>query len=217
VFYYLDLLRELGVPTVTPDNRLHLTSPMKGKARELLVKNGWNEEEPLVGIHPGATNSSAKRWFPARYSEVGERLADLVQGRVVLLGGPSERALTLEILESMKAAPLDLSGKTSLEELMGILGALSIFVTNDSGPMHVAAALGTPTVAVFGPTDERETGPMGQASKVVRKEVDCSPCLFKECPTDHRCMHTVDVEDVVQSASELLGKKEKPGAREAVS
>jgi heptosyltransferase-2 len=117
----------------------------------------------------------------------------------------------------MSSSPIDLSGKTSLEELMGILGTLSIFVTNDSGPMHVAAALGTRTVAVFGPTDERETGPMGQASKIVRKELDCSPCLFKECPTDHRCMHAVDVEDVIQKASELLGKKTKPGAREAVS
>ena len=117
----------------------------------------------------------------------------------------------------MSSAPIDLSGKTTVEELMGILDTFSIFVTNDSGPMHVASALGTPTVAVFGPTDERETGPMGRASKIVRKDVDCSPCLFKECPTDHRCMHAVDVDDVVRVASRLLGKEEKPGAREAVS
>ena len=117
----------------------------------------------------------------------------------------------------MRTSPIDLSGKTSLEELTGVLRTFSVFVTNDSGPMHIAAALGTPTVAVFGPTDERETGPIGQASRIIRKEVHCSPCLFKECPTDHRCMHEVGVDDVVQRATELLGKKAKSGAREAVS
>ncbi len=217
VYYYLDLLRDLGIPTAAPDNRLHLTTELRGKAQDLLTRNGWNGRQPLVGIHPGATGSSAKRWFPARYAEVGDRLADLLEGRVILLGGPREQALTEEILDSMRTSPIDLSGQTSLEELMGVLDTFAVFVTNDSGPMHIAAALGTPTVAVFGPTDERETGPIGQGSGTVRKEVHCSPCLLKECPTDYRCMLEVEVDDVVQRATELLGKKTKSGPREAVS
>ncbi len=173
--------------------------------------------EPLIGIHPGATGGAAKRWIPEHYAEVADRLASAHRGRVVLLGGPGELNLTREIRSRIQAPVIDLAAKTSLVELMGALAALSVLVTNDSGPMHLAAALGTPTVAIFGPTDERETAPMGRNSRVLRRHVDCSPCLLKDCPTDHRCMTEVGVEEVLAAATPLLEKKYKSHAAEAAS
>jgi heptosyltransferase-2 len=116
----------------------------------------------------------------------------------------------------MEKAPLFLAGKTTLGELMGLLGSLAILVTNDSGPMHLASAIGVPTVAVFGPTDERETGPLGRNARVIRKNVDCSPCLHKECPTDLRCMREVQVDEVCEVAMKLLEGREASQVAKAV-
>jgi heptosyltransferase-2 len=104
----------------------------------------------------------------------------------------------------MKAPVAVLNGKTSLEKLMGVLAECFLMVTNDSGPMHIAAALGTPTVAIFGSTDERVTGPFGPKARIVKHPVDCSPCLLRECPIDHRCMTRVTVDDVCRAAQELV-------------
>ena len=174
-FYYLDMMRELGFDMNPPDTTLRLTSEMRHAGRRLLEPSDLQASEPLIGIHPGATGGAAKRWIPERYAEVGDRLASAHGGRVVLLGGPGELDLTREIRSRIQAPVIDLAAKTSLVELMGVLDALSVLVTNDSGPMHLAAALGTPTVAIFGPTDERETGPMGQNSRVLRRHVQLQP------------------------------------------
>ena len=104
----------------------------------------------------------------------------------------------------MKAPAAVLNGKTSLETLIGVLAESSIMITNDSGPMHIAAALGIPTVAVFGSTDERVTGPYGSRARIVKHPVECRPCLLRECPIDHRCMTGVTVEEVCKAAKELL-------------
>jgi heptosyltransferase-2 len=216
-FYYLDMMRELGFETTSPDTTLRLTTEMRQAARQLLESAGYQRGEPLIGIHPGAAGGSAKRWTRDNYAEVGEQLASGQHGQVVLLGGPGELDLIREIRSRIRAPVIDLAAKTSLVALMGVLDALSVLVTNDSGPMHLAAAFGTPTVAIFGPTDERETGPMGRSSKVLRRHVDCSPCLLKECPTDHRCMTEIGVEEVVDAAVQLVEKKYKSRAAEAVS
>jgi heptosyltransferase-2 len=210
-YYYLDLLRHLGVETGQPDTHLSLTDTMRGRATELLQAHRGRPGQALVGIHPGATNSSAKRWIPERYAEVAERLAASHDARIVVLGGPEEEVLAEEIRAHLETPSLSLAGQTSLGELMGILGSLSILISNDSGPMHLAAALGTPTVAVFGPTDERETGPLSRKARVVRHHVECSPCLLKQCPIDHRCMERVTVEDVYSASVDLL---EGSGSRE---
>jgi heptosyltransferase-2 len=216
-YYYLDLLQGLGFSVSQPDTHLAVTAAMKEQALSLLSQAGWQPGDILVGIHPGATGSSAKRWLAERYGEVGDRLASRYGVRIALLGGPKEVILADEIRSYMTTSPLFLAGETSLEALIGIIGSLLLLVTNDSGPMHLASALEIPTVAVFGPTDERETGPMGRDARVVRKHVDCSPCLLRECTTDHRCMRLVEVDDVYEEAVNLLEKKAKRGAAEAVS
>jgi len=210
--YYLDLLRALGIRTEPPNIGLSPTPSMRAQAIQLLQTNGWHLGEPLVGLHPGATNSSAKRWAPERYALVGDRLADGLGARVVLLGGPNEVALAEEIRSRMQKPALFLAGETSLGELMGALESLTVLVTNDSGPMHLASALGVPTVAIFGPTYERETGPLGGNARVIRKQVECSPCLHRECPTDHRCMIGVQVDEVCQVAMEILEGQDAPRA-----
>jgi heptosyltransferase-2 len=122
----------------------------------------------------------------------------------VVLGGPAEEALAGRVADALDEPPILLAGRTSLEELMGVLAELTLFLTNDSGPMHLAAALGVATVAVFGPTDAAETGPVGVRSRVVREPVDCSPCLYRDCPIDHRCMTRVSVDRVLGEATELF-------------
>jgi heptosyltransferase-2 len=216
-FYYLDLLQGLGLSVSHPDTHLAVTPGMKEQAAALLSQAEWQPGDTLIGIHPGATGSSAKRWLAERYAEVGDRLASRHGVRVALLGGPKEIGLSNEIRSYMKTSPLFLAGETSLEALIGIIDSLCLLVTNDSGPMHLASALEVPTVAVFGPTDERETGPMGRHARVVRKHVDCSPCLLKECTTDHRCMRLVEVGEVYEEAVNLMESKAKQKTGKAAS
>lgn len=204
VHYYLDLLRALGVPSGPVDIHLELTEGMRAAAVSALVAAGWEMGAPLIGLHPGSTGSSAKRWLPERYAAVGSRLARRHAAQIVVLGGAGEEELGAQIASELKLPSILLSGKTSLGALMGTLSFLTLLVTNDSGPMHLASALDVPTVAVFGPTDERETGPLSVRARVVRRHVDCSPCLLRRCPIDHRCMTWLGVDEVCSAATELL-------------
>jgi heptosyltransferase-2 len=202
--FYLDLIGGLGLDLVEPDLSLQATEPMRRAGGALLEREGY-KGGPLVGVHPGATNSRAKVWQASRYAEVASKLAERLDGQVVILGGITEGILAEEVRAGLpKERVLMLQGKTSLGELMGVLSELSVFLTNDSGPMHLAAALGVPTVAVFGPTDYRETGPYSSMARVVREPVECSPCLYRDCPIDHRCMERVTPERVYDEALALV-------------
>lgn len=207
IHFYLDCLRGLGVDPGTPSIELAPTPDMVSRARELLIAHGWSVERPLVGVHPGSTNSRAKRWLPERFADVGRRFVDSHRAQVVLFGGADEASVTASVSASLDGADVvDLSAKTTLAELMGALSHLGLFVTNDSGPMHLAASLSVPTLAVFGPTDERETGPFSSKARIVREPVDCSPCLLRDCPIDHRCMTRLESTHVYDRASDLLGE-----------
>ena len=202
--FYLDLLGGLGLRVAEPDLSLRATEEMRRAGGALLEREGF-KGGPLVGVHPGATNSRAKVWQASRYAEVASKLAETRDGQVVILGGVTEGLLAEEVRAGVpKERVLMLQGKTSLGELMGVLSELSVFLTNDSGPMHLAAALGVPTVAVFGPTDSRETGPYSSIARVVREPVECSPCLYRDCPIDHRCMERVTPERVYEEALALV-------------
>jgi heptosyltransferase-2 len=202
VYYYRAMLAGVGLRvSATPDVRLQPLAAWTARADALLGGDG-----PWIGINPGAFFGSAKRWEPARYAAAGERLARETGARVAILGGTRERPLGEAIAAAMEPPVRVLCGETSLGELVGVLARLRLLLTNDSGPMHVAAALGVPVVAVFGPTDWRETGPVGARQRLVREPVHCSPCLLRECPIDHRCMRRVDTERVVDQARALLAE-----------
>ncbi len=135
-------------------------------------------------------------------------MADVVARRtgskVAILGGAAERGLGEAVAGMMRTPARVLSGETTLPELLGVLSRLRALVTNDSGPMHLAAALGVPLVAVFGSTDWRETAPVGSRARLVREHVECAPCLLRECPIDHRCMRRIGVDRVAEAALEIM-------------
>jgi len=126
--------------------------------------------------------------------------------RIVVLGGPGETDIAAGIEQHLSGRCCNLAGTTTLRELMALIRRCNFLVTNDSGPMHVAAALGVPLVAIFGSTDHATTSPYTDRAAIVRADVDCAPCKLRECPTDHRCMTEVSAEDVIQASLLLLEK-----------
>lgn len=196
--YYLSMLENFGISGGAKTLLLEVADEERSSASDLVGSSDY-----LV-INPGAAYGSAKRWFPDRFSEVADRLAMDYKLKVVLTGGPGEVEIGNDIAAAMQTDCLNLVGKTTVRQLMAILENAKLVVTNDSGPMHVAAAFDTPLVAVFGPTDHTTTSPYSVKSRVVRQDIDCSPCLLRQCPTDHRCMKAVTAEEVILAASSLL-------------
>ncbi len=196
VYYYRAMLAGVGLQvSASPDASLRCPEAWSERADARLGPGRF------IGINPGAAFGTAKRWIPARYAAAATRVAAERDAQVVILGGAGERPLGDAIASMLEAPARNLCGETDLPELVGVLSRLELLLTNDSGPMHLASALGTPLVAVFGPTDWRETAPAGPGPKrLVREDVDCAPCLLRECPIDHRCMTRIAVERVVDEA-----------------
>jgi len=209
-FYYRALLGRLGLE-VSAALDLSLACPAEWRARGADLLGGPGR---WVGLNPGAAFGSAKRWPWERYAAVGDALAAGQDARVAILGTAAERATGERIAARMGRPARILCGETSLADLVGVLANLDLLVTNDSGPMHVAAALGVPLVAIFGPTDWRETAPVGSSARLVREPVDCAPCKLRECPIDHRCMERVAAERVLGEARALLDGVGSPGQGE---
>jgi heptosyltransferase II len=202
--YYLDLLRPLGVTPSPSAPRLFVSDSEEKRMTQRLTEAGIQATERLIGINPGSTYGSAKRWLPERFAQAADRMVEQFGGRVVIVGAAGEEALGQAIAEKMLSKPVVLSGRTSIRELMAVIKRCRPFVTNDTGPMHIAAAFGVPVVAIFGPTDFRTTSPFGETHQIVRQPVECSPCLLRECPIDHRCMTGVTVEQVYEAAAKQL-------------
>jgi len=163
------------------------------------------EKQPLsIGINPGADRPQ-KRWNPENHASVADRLVELRGASIFLFGGPGEEHLALRIEKAMKQPVTNLAGKLSLNELAYVISRLDLFVTNDSGPMHIAAGLKTPVVALFGPEDPVHTRPYTSPDlyRIVQKELDCRPCTNKRCDRPV-CMESLKPEDVLQACLELL-------------
>jgi heptosyltransferase II len=213
-FYYLELLRRAGfiesIPGI-PEIRLDGIGELRANGEKLFEARGL--KLPVIGVSPGAAYGSAKRWLPERFAESAARLrGELAAGlgaSVAVFGSAAEKALCGEVARAANGC--NFAGATTLREFVEMTAACRVFLTNDSGAMHIASALGVPSVTVFGPTDEAATGPLGPAARLVREPVDCAPCLLRECPIDHRCMTRVTADRVVQAAQEvlMLGKNEK--------
>ena len=220
VAYYNALARGLGydvpessLPRIAASDAARekadalLDLPPRGGSRMSEVGGEGSRERrassrrPLVGFAPGAAYGHAKRWPPARVAQVIGRLSE--RGVTSVLVGAKEDRDTGRAIESslpQGARVIDLIGRTSLRELVGVMSRCAAFVSNDSGAMHVAAALGVPLTAIFGPTDDRVTSPAGKAD-ILRREVFCRPCMLRECPIDHRCMKRIDADSVIQSVT----------------
>ena len=158
---------------------------------------------PTVGISPGAAFGGAKRWLPERFAEAGARLAAELHASIAIFGSDSERPLCEQVASAIakEGIPVhNFAGETTLGQFIELAAGCSLYLTNDSGAMHIACALDVPVVAIFGPTNEAATGPSGSRAAVVREKVECSPCLLRECPIDHRCMTRVTADRVAEAA-----------------
>lgn len=204
VDYYLDLLGHFGITGSRTPLRLFITADEENGATERLAKQGIQPDDFVIGINPGASYGSAKRWYPDRFAQAAHQLAEKWSAKVVIFGGPGEAAIAADIERCLEGKAVNVAGKTSVREMMALIKRCNFFITNDSGPMHVAAAFSVPLVAIFGSTDHTGTSPYSDNSVVVRNEVECAPCKLRECPTDHRCMTSVTAEAVVNAAEELI-------------
>ncbi|QSZ41321.1 lipopolysaccharide heptosyltransferase II [Sulfurimonas aquatica] len=164
-------------------------------------------DRPTLGINAGATYGSAKRWYPERFAEVASSYSDKYD--IIIFGGPNEVEMAEEIEDNLKALQIknytNLAGKTSINELCSFIAGCSLFITNDSGPMHVAAAYNVPTVSIFGPTRYKETSQWkNEKGLIVRHEMECSPCMKRECPLKHHnCMKEITASEVIEAVKEL--------------
>lgn len=208
-FYYLELLKRARLidsyPVDTPI-RLAAAGAAAQAGRNLFRQAGFSG--PVLGVSPGAAYGGAKRWLPERFAEAAALLARERRAAIAIFGSNPEAPIGEAVREALETAGLpclNFAGKTSLRDFIDMAAACDLFLTNDSGPMHIASASGVPTVAVFGATDERATGPTGAHSAVVRVPVECSPCLLRECPIDHRCMTGVSASRVSEAALSLVG------------
>jgi heptosyltransferase-2 len=196
-FYYLELLRRAGLVETTPADAIRIMpqTTVRGTKR-------------IIGISPGAAYGTAKRWLPERFAEAAGAIASARGASLALFGSRAEHDLCEQIARMLDGHDVtNYAGKTTLEQFIELAARCELFLTNDSGAMHIASALGVPTVAIFGATDHEATGPIGPRSRVVRQKVECSPCLLRECPIDHRCMTRVSSERVVREALALLVDK----------
>ncbi len=192
-FYYLELLRRAGLIDSLPD------SPF------IRLEHAAAPPARIIGVSPGAAYGNAKRWFPERFAEAAGKLATARGASIALFGSAGERSVCEQIAALLnRHNVVNHAGQTTLAQFIDLAAACELFLTNDSGAMHIASALGVPTVAVFGATDDLATGPTGPLARVVREPVLCSPCLLRECPIDHRCMSHVSADQVVKEALALL-------------
>lgn len=199
---YKELLKPLGIPVSETPARLVVTEEEREAALSLLKKEGY-KGGAIIGINPGAAYGSAKCWLPERFRGLAEKLIKDPSTYVVFYGDNSQRETIDGITRDLGPQVINLSGKTTLRELMAFISLSSAFVSNDSGPLHMAYALKIPVVAIFGPTSEVISGPQGK-SITIHKHVECSPCFKRTCPIDHRCMTRIGEDEVYDAVKRLL-------------
>jgi lipopolysaccharide heptosyltransferase II len=198
-FYYLELLRRAGwIEQLQDDAHIAIGVPdaARRRAMQILLDQGSSPTAIRIAVGAGASYGSAKCWPPGRFAQVLNELRLDRPHDVMLFGTPTEAAVSDAIAADLRRAPIDLTGKTSIADLPALLSQCHLFLGNDSGAMHVAAAVGLPVVAIFGPTDPLGTAPVTPRSSIVQQKPFCSPCFLRRCPIDHRCMAAVTPEMV---------------------
>ena len=203
--YYLNILTGIGIKTSHRDLYLELGQKNRFQAGRILMEQHITRHDKLVGINPSATFGPAKQWPLDRYADLADRIHAYTNAKIIVFGGPKDRKLGKDISRMMQHRPIDLAGKTALGEAMALIEKCALFITNDSGLMHVAAALNVPLIAIFGSTNSTATGPLSSNSRVVQVPTNCNPCLKPECPKGHlNCMDQIGVDMVLDIVKEIL-------------
>jgi len=216
VYYYLNLIEGLGFKPEFSIPYIYLKIDERINARNYLS----HLKRPTLGINPGATYGSAKRWFPERFAEIASWFIKDTDGSVIIFGSKSETDISEEIIKHIEtkylkdyvpiidnkhSKVLDLTGRTTLRELVSLISECDVFLTNDSGPLHISYAVGTPLVALFGSTNPELTGPLGNSNIVIKSDTPCSPCFNRSCKqNDLMCMHTITSDEVYYGIKKLL-------------
>lgn len=213
-FYYLNIIAELErlafgksqLMDSEPLGKLSISSQRRSEAEAFLHAHGARKDRSLVAICPGSINSKAKRWSVERFAAVADQLKADLGADVILIGSAAELDVSAQVAEKMKQPPIILTGKTDLEVAVGILDRVDLLISNDTGPAHIAAALGRPTLVIFGPTNPLTTRPLSASAEILRIPPDCAPCMLRDCPIDHRCMTAITPEMVFDQAAKLLSQ-----------
>lgn len=213
IFYYLNLVAELErlltgstVEPSTPDFGISVSDNQKRQARKLLQERKAETTKPLVLLCPGSVNSRAKRWPVERYAALSDQFSD-TGATVALIGAPSELDVSQAVAAKARRPPLVLTGETSVSEVIGLISIADVLITNDTGPAHIGAAVGTPTLVIFGPTNPLTTRPFGPAGEIIRHPPECAPCMLRDCPIDHRCMTAIAPEEVFDRAQRVMRQR----------
>ncbi|QQS32854.1 MAG: lipopolysaccharide heptosyltransferase II [Acidobacteriota bacterium] len=213
VYYYLHLAAEverrvLGSRSIEsagePDISIDVSDDRRATARELLHSNGVTATSPIVALGIGSQNSRAKRWPAERYAALADRLSGELGASVILVGSEEDSDAAAKVQEHSSSRLIDLTGRTTLSEAVAILALADLLVANDMGLAHVAAAVDKPTIVIFGPTKHETTRPYSLNALIVRKDVECSPCMLRDCPIDHRCMTRISVDEIFEASRAAL-------------
>ncbi len=213
VYYYLELIsaveRSYFGRVTEPDNlqpELAVPDGSREQARELLRQYGVDSKRKTVALAPGSTNSRAKRWIPERFAQLNDRLQAELNCNVVLLGSKDDKDISQSVAELSERPPFDLTGETDIQNATAILSEIDLLISNDMGLAHLAPAVGTKTLVIFGPTNQVTTRPFSENASIISANVECAPCMLRDCPIDHRCMTRISVEDVFLRAKEELSE-----------
>lgn len=211
VFYYLNLIAELetricGKTQVwerEPDISLNISELRKTGARQLLIENNADLSKKIIALCPGSTNSRAKRWQTESYAALADLVKESLNAEVILIGAPDELEVSQQVWEKSKTKPILLTGKTDLAAAVAVLSLTDLLVTNDTGPAHIAPALGTRAIVIFGPTRPATTRPFSDLGEIVVKPPACAPCMLRDCPIDHRCMTAITPLEILKTIERL--------------
>jgi lipopolysaccharide heptosyltransferase II len=215
IFYYLNLVAELEQALLgqsqreasEPHFQIAVPAQQREKIRKMLAAD-TETDKPLALLCPGSVNSRAKRWPAERYAALADHLAESGT-TVALIGSPGELEVSKQVARLAKRPVLLLTGKTSVAEVTALISVADVLVTNDTGPAHIGAAVGTPTLVIFGPTNPLTTRPYDRAGEIIRHPPDCAPCMLRDCPIDHRCMTAITPEEVFARTLELIRPHEE--------
>ena len=210
-YYYLELLRRVGWLDALPDVpeitlRVAVEDAQRAEGKLCAARAGTGTGATRIAVGAGASYGSAKCWPPERFAQALNRIQRERNAEVILFGTADETAVSSAIQAGLAQPALDLTGKTEIAELPALLSRCHLFLGNDSGAMHVAAAVGLPVVAVFGPTDPFGTAPVTPRATIVQEKPYCSPCFLRRCPTDHRCMTAITPQRVGESLLRVLAE-----------
>jgi heptosyltransferase-2 len=215
IFYYLRIIAELEwlftqqqtFLEVQPDASLKVSDARKDDARYLLKRQGVTEDHPVIALCPGSINSRAKRWPAESYAVLADRCVDTLGAQILLIGSKGELEVSRRVAARMHNKPIMLTGQTEIAEVVAVLSIADMLITNDTGPAHIAAALGRPTLVIFGPTNPLTTRPFSPVGEIIRHPPECAPCMLRDCPIDHRCMTAITPDEVFSRAQEIISGK----------